>query len=105
MWPIATVGHLRPGWLDTGTIAARLARFFQGLADSDPMFGRWVRTGARRHHSVVPAAVTKPPDETELRAWIDENPVFESAEGRKKRSAIGSRRSRRSRARSAPIFG
>lgn len=88
MWPIATVGHLKPGWVDTGTIAARLARFFEELADSDPMFGHWIRVGTRRHYSVVPAAVTLPPDEIELRTWIDENPVFASREGRKKKSRL-----------------
>ncbi len=36
MWPIAIVGHLKRGWLDTSTIAARLAHF-EGLGDSDPV--------------------------------------------------------------------
>jgi Immunity protein 52 len=85
MRPIGIVGHLRPGWVDTNTIAARLARFFEALADTDPMFGGWIRSGSRRHYSIVPAAVTMPPDEIELRAWIDENPVFGSREGRKQR--------------------
>ena len=28
MWPIAIVGHLKPGWEDIDTISARLSRFF-----------------------------------------------------------------------------
>ncbi len=85
MWPVATVGHLKRGWLDTSTIAARLARFFEGLGDSDPVFGHWHRGGTSRHYSVVPAAITMPPNEIELCAWIEENPVFGSRAGRKNR--------------------
>jgi len=84
MWPIAIVGHLTPGWEDTGEIADRLGRFFEGLAEVDPMFSRWVRAGTRRHHSVVPASVTIPPEQTELRTWVDESRIFGSREGRKK---------------------
>jgi Immunity protein 52 len=83
MWPIAIVGHLKPGWEDIGTIAARLSRFFEKLAEVDPLFSRWVRIGTRRHHSIVPAFVTMPPEQTELCSWIDENRIFGSRAGRK----------------------
>lgn len=84
MWPIAIVGHLKPGWEDIGEIADRLGRFFESLAEVDPLFSRWVRAGVRRHHSVVPALVTIPPEQTELRSWVDESRIFGSQEGRKK---------------------
>ena len=84
MWPIAIVGHLKPGWEDIDTINARLSRFFEKLAEVDPLFSRWVRIGTRRHHSIVPAFVTKPPEQTELSSWIDENRIFGSRAGRKR---------------------
>jgi hypothetical protein len=80
--------HHRPfkAWVGGYRDHRRPARpFFKELADGDPMFGGWIRAGSRRHYSAVPAAVTMPPDETELGTWIDENPVFGSREGRKKR--------------------
>jgi len=84
MWPIAIVGHLKPGWEDAGTIATRLGQFFASLAEVDPMFSRWKRTGSRRHCSRVPALITMPPERTELRTWIEEGAIFESRDGRKK---------------------
>jgi hypothetical protein len=84
MWPIAIVGHLKPGWEDAGTIAARLGRLFGSLAGIDPMFSRWRRLGARRHRSAVPAFITIPPEKAELRSWIEEGVVFGSREGHKK---------------------
>jgi hypothetical protein len=87
MWPIAIVGHLKPGWEDIDTISARLSLFFEKLAEVDPLFSRWVRIGTRRHHSIVPAFVTIPPEQTELSSWIDENRIFGSRAGRKE--AVG----------------
>jgi hypothetical protein len=87
MWPIGIVGHLKPGWEDAGTIAAHLDRMFESLAAVGPMFTRLRRIGARRHCSAVPAFITIPPDQTELRSWIEEGAVFGSREGRKK--AVG----------------
>jgi hypothetical protein len=84
MRPIAIVGHLKTGWEDIGEIANRLGRFFESLAELDPLFSRWVRAGSPRHHSVVPALVTIPPEQTELRSWVDEGRIFGSREGRKK---------------------
>jgi hypothetical protein len=52
------------------------------LAELDPLFSGWVR-GRMRHRSTVPRLVTLPPDVAELRAWIAENPIFSSQEGRK----------------------
>jgi hypothetical protein len=83
MWPIAIVGHLKPGWEDAGTIADRLGRLFGSFAGIDPMFSRWRRVGARRHRSAVPAFISIPPDPTELRSWIEEGAVFGSRDGRK----------------------
>jgi hypothetical protein len=83
MWPIAIVGHLKPGWEDIGEIADRLGRFFESLAEVDPLFRHWMRAGVTRHQSVVPALVTIPPEQTELRAWVDESRVYGSREGRK----------------------
>jgi hypothetical protein len=84
MWPIAIVGHLKPGWEDADAIAARLSRVFESLAGVDPMFSRWRRVGTRRHRSALPAFITIPPEQTELRSWIDESAIFGSREGRKK---------------------
>lgn len=84
MWPIAIVGHLKPGWEDAGVIATRLGRMFAGLAVVDPMFTRLRRIGARRHCSAVPTFITIPPDQTELRSWIEEGVVFGSRKGYKK---------------------
>jgi hypothetical protein len=83
MWPIAIVGHLKPGWEDIGEIADRLARFFESLAGVDPLFSLWVRAGVRRHQSVVRAPVTIPPELPELRSWVDESRLYGSREGRK----------------------
>jgi hypothetical protein len=87
MWPIAIVGHLKPGWEDADAIAARLGRVFESLAEVDPMFSRWRRVGVRRHRSAVPLLITMPPEQAELRCWIDESAIFGSREGRKK--AVG----------------
>jgi hypothetical protein len=84
MGPIAIVGQLKPGWEETGMIADRLGVFFDGLAKIDPLFGCWLRGGDRRHHPVVPAQVTIPAEQMELRSWIDEGRNFGSREGRKK---------------------
>ncbi len=93
MWPIAIVGHYKPGWEDADTIAARLSGIFERLEGLDVMFSRWRRIGARRHSSGVPAFVTIPPDRTELRSWIEEGLIVGSREGRKKTIgyAIGAR--------------
>jgi hypothetical protein len=63
-------------------LGGRLARWFASLADIDPLFSHWIR-GGMRHRSVVPQIVTLPPDVTQFRDWIAENPVFETREGRK----------------------
>lgn len=84
MWPIGIVGHLKPEWDDPDTIAARLSRVLQGLAELGPTFNDWVRIGNRRHCSSVPALISMPPKRTELRTWIEESAVFGSREGRKK---------------------
>ncbi len=93
MWPIAVVGHLKPGREDAGKIAARLGGLFGRLAGIDPMFSHWRRVGVRRHRSSVPAFITLPPERTELRSWIEEGVIFASREGRKKSVgyAIGAR--------------
>jgi hypothetical protein len=90
MWPIAIVGHLKPGWEDIGVIAARFGRFFNNLAEVDPMFGSWARVG-RRNRSAVPKLITMPPTLTDLRMWIEEGAIFGSREGRKKTIGYGLR--------------
>jgi hypothetical protein len=68
MGHVAIVGHLKPVPENAETIAGRLARCFEGLAEINPLFSRWVRHGMR-YRSAVPAIVTMPPDEAELRSW------------------------------------
>jgi hypothetical protein len=82
MGHVAIVGHLKPVPENAETIAGRLARCFEGLAEINPLFSRWVRHGMR-YRSAVPAIVTMPPDEAELRSWIGENAIVESRDGRK----------------------
>jgi hypothetical protein len=83
MWPIAIVGHFKPGWEDADRIAARLRRFFESLAEVDPLFKCWTRVGTRRHRSGVPLLITMPPKESELRLWVEENAVLGARGGRK----------------------
>jgi hypothetical protein len=63
-------------------LADYLARFFASLSVI-PLFRDWRRTGFRSHSS-VPAFVTLPPDASELRSWVRENPTFGAEEGRKR---------------------
>lgn len=83
MWPIGIVGHLKPGWEDADKIAARLRRFYESLAEVDPVFGCWTRTGTTRHRSVVPLRITMPTKQAEFRLWVEENPVMGARDGRK----------------------
>lgn len=83
MWPIAIIGHFKPGWEDADKIAARLSRFFESLAEVEPLFSCWTRVGTRRHRSGVPLLVTMPPKQTELRLWVEENVVLGARAGRK----------------------
>jgi hypothetical protein len=78
----AITGQLRLPIENAEVIAGRIGRYLESLADLDPLFYRWTRLG-RRSRSTVPAAVTMPPDEAELRTWIVENRVFASRNGRK----------------------
>src|ERR1700719_2423733 len=82
MGHVAIVGHLKPVPENAETIAGRLARHFEGLAEINPLFSRSVRHGMR-YRSAVPAIVTMPPDEAALRSWIGENAIVESRDGRK----------------------
>jgi hypothetical protein len=63
-------------------IAERLARWLSRLVEIDPLLGTWAR-GGMRHRSIVPRLVTMPPNRSELRDWVAENPSFEAKEGRK----------------------
>jgi hypothetical protein len=83
MWPIAIIGHFKPGWEDADKITARLARYFERFAELDPSFSCWTRVGTRRHRSAVPLLVTMPPKQTELRLWVEENAVLGARAGRK----------------------
>jgi Immunity protein 52 len=83
MWPIGIVGQLKPGWEDADQIAARLRRFFENLAEVDPVFGCWTRAGTTRHRSGVPLLITMPANHAEFRLWVEENPVVGARDGRK----------------------
>jgi Immunity protein 52 len=83
MWPIGIVGYLKPGWEDADKIAARLRRFFENLAEVDPVFSCWTRAGATRHRSGVPLLITMPTKQAEFRLWVEENPVLGARGGRK----------------------
>jgi Immunity protein 52 len=83
MWPIGIVGYLKPGWEDADKIAARLRRFFESLAEVDPVFSCWTRAGATRHRSGVPLLITMPTKQAEFRLWVEENPVLGARGGRK----------------------
>lgn len=83
MWPIGIVGHLKPGWEDADKIAARLKRFFESLAEVDPVFSCWTRAGTTRHRSGVPLLITMPTKQAEFRLWVEENPVLGARNGRK----------------------
>jgi hypothetical protein len=82
MWPVIILGQLKHRPESPDALAARLSSCLTRLAELDPLFGGWVR-GGMRHRSTVPRLVTLPPDAAELRAWIAENPIFSSREGRK----------------------
>ena len=60
---------------DTGQIAERMARYFADLASLHPLFGSWRREWLHRR-ATVPSLVTLPPDEAELRAWLDQSRVY-----------------------------
>jgi hypothetical protein len=81
---IDITGRWRPREESTKELAGRLAHWLAGIAVLDPRFTRWQR-GGMRHRSVVPRAVTLPPGAEELHLWLDENPSFESRNGRKER--------------------
>ena len=83
MWPIGIVGHLKPGWEDADKIAARLRRFFESLAEVDPVFSCWTRAGTTRHRSGVPLLITMPTKQAEFCLWVEENPVHGVRDGRK----------------------
>jgi hypothetical protein len=78
----AITGQLRVPLQSAEDIAGRIGRYLESLADIDPQFYRWMRLG-KRSQSTVPAAVTMPPDQTELRAWIAESRIFGPRNGRK----------------------
>jgi hypothetical protein len=82
MWPVAIVGQLKPRSENPDGIATRLSICLARLAELDPLFSGWVR-GRMRHRSTVPRLITLPPDVAELHAWIAENAIFSSQEGRK----------------------
>jgi len=63
-------------------MSGRLARWLSQLQQIDARMAGWSRFGMR-YRSVVPRRVTMPPDRTELRDWIAENPVFATRQGRK----------------------
>jgi hypothetical protein len=76
------VGRWGPRQEDSESLARRLARYLADLAAIDPLFRCWAR-GGFRHRSIVPSQVTLPPSLPELRAWLDENPLFDARDGRK----------------------
>jgi hypothetical protein len=69
---------------DTGRIPQRTARYFAELASLHPLFGSWRREWLRRR-ATVPPLVTLPPDEAELRAWLDQSRAYPISRQRKLR--------------------
>jgi hypothetical protein len=87
---IAITGQFRAPRENAEDIAERIGRYLNSLADIDAQFCRWIRLGTRSR-SVVPAAVTMPPDEAELRTWITEKRVFGSCAGHKQHTGYSIR--------------
>jgi hypothetical protein len=83
MRPIGIVGYLQPGCEGADKVATRLRRFFDSLAEVDPVFSCWTRAGTTRHRSGVPLLITMPTQQAEFRLWVEENPVLGARDGRK----------------------
>jgi hypothetical protein len=83
MWPIAIIGNLKPRAESTKATAVRLALFFEQLAKLDLLSCRWTRFNLQHRRSDLPAIIAMPPNEDELRSWIEENATFETPDGRK----------------------
>jgi hypothetical protein len=87
---VALTGQFRVPPENAGDIAGCISRYLESLAEIDPQFYRWTRLGTRSR-SAVPAAVTMPPDEAELLAWITEKRVFGSRDGHKRHTGYSIR--------------
>jgi hypothetical protein len=82
---LALEGQLGIPFASADAIAERLARYLESIAALDPLYRSWMPSDTRRHRSAVPAILTWPPDQAELRTWINESAAFESRKGRKQR--------------------
>ena len=80
---VALEGQLGTPFANAEAIAERLAHHLESIAALHSPFRRWKPSDTRRHRSAVPATLTWPPDQIELRTWVKESAIFESRSGRK----------------------
>jgi hypothetical protein len=80
---VALEGQLGTPFANAEAVAECLAHHLESIAALHPLFRRWKPSDTRRHRSAVPATLTWPPDQTELRTWVNESAIFESRSGRK----------------------
>jgi hypothetical protein len=80
---VALEGRLGTPFANAEAIAERLAHHLESIAALHSPFRRWKPSDTRRHRSAVPATLTWPPDQIELRTWVKESAIFESRSGRK----------------------
>jgi hypothetical protein len=86
---ITVQGQLGTRLANSEAIAERVGHSLQSIATLNPLFNNWAPHDSRRHRSTLPATLTWPPQQAELRVLINEGAIFESRKGRKAHVGYG----------------